>query len=165
MRQQLTAIVLSGAVMLAGTLKAQEVAKVDTREANIKSYVNLLRQDLKKGKVAVLTEMMELTPEEASKFWPIYNDYDKELSRLGDERIALIRTYAENYGSMPDQKITDIAHKVLNLESRRTDLKKRFFDRMRQSVSAKTAGRFLQVENQLLMIIDLQVASSLPIVE
>ena len=46
--------------------------------------------------------MMELTPNEASKFWPVYNDYDKELSRLGDERLALIRIYADNYGAMTE---------------------------------------------------------------
>ena len=109
--------------------------------------------------------MMALTPEEASKFWPVYNEYDKELSRLGDERVALIKDYAENYGSMSDQKVVEIGRKSLDLESRRTAIKKKYFDRLSQTVSPKTAGRFLQIESQLLMIIDLQVASSLPIVD
>ena len=154
-------------VILFSTLSAQQTsaAKTETEEANINSYINLLRQDVKKGKVAVLTEMMELAPDEASKFWPVYNDYDKELSKLGDERVALLRDYGQNYGTMTDQKIAEIGRKALDLEARRTDLKKRYFERLLKTVSARVAGRFLQIENQLLMLLDLQMASTLPIVE
>jgi hypothetical protein len=160
-----TVIVMAGALIFVSGLTAQDAAKATSQEANIKSYINLLRQDVKKDKVSILTELMELTPEQAAKFWPVYNEYDKELTRLGDERIALIRIYAENYGSMSDQKVSEIGRKVLDLEAKRTDLKKRYFDRMSQAVSPKVAGRFLQIENQLLMILDLQVSSMLPIVE
>jgi hypothetical protein len=158
-------LTIGGIVLLAAGVNAQDAAKASTEETNIQAYVSLLRQDLKKGKVAILTEMMELTPDEASKFWPVYNDYDKELTKLGDERVALIRTYAENYSNMTDQKVTEIARKALDQEARRTELKKRYFERFSKAVSPKTAGRFLQIENQLLMLLDLQMASSLPIVE
>jgi hypothetical protein len=159
-----------GAVLLSagfaqGQAQAQEVTAKTTQEANIQSYVSLLRQDIKKGRVSILTELMELTPEQAAKFWPIYNEYDKELTKLGDERVANIRMFAENYASMPDAKITEIAHKALDIQARRTDLMKRYFDRMSQAISPQIAGRFLQIESQLQSILDLQIASSLPIVE
>ena len=160
-----TFLTIGGIMILTARIDAQDTVKASNEETNIQAYISLLRQDVKKGKVAVLTEMMELTPDEASKFWPVYNAYDKELTRLGDERLAVIGVYAENYSTMTDQKIGEIARKVLDLEARRTELKKRYFDRFSQAVSPRTAGRFLQIENQLLMIIDLQVASSLPIVE
>jgi hypothetical protein len=137
----------------------------ETKEANLKTYVNLLRKDLKRDKVAILTELMELRPEQAAKFWPVYNEYDKGLTKLADERIALIRMYAENYGSLTDQKVTHIATGLLDLEGRRNQLKKQYFQRMSQAVSPKLAARFLQIENQIEEIIDLQIAASLPIVE
>ena len=137
----------------------------ETKEANLKTYVNLLRKDLKRDKVAILTELMELNPEQAAKFWPVYNEYDKGLTKLADERIALIRMYAENYGSLTDQKVTHIATGLLELEGRRNQLKKQYFQRMSQAVSPKLAARFLQIENQIEEIIDLQIAASLPIVE
>jgi hypothetical protein len=163
--KRFTVVTIGTVMVLAGALHPQDAVETKNREANIKTYITLLRQDIKKGKVAVLTEMMELTPEEASKFWPVYNEYDKELTRMADERLALIRVYAENHGSMTDQQVTEMGRKVLDLESRRTELKKRYFDRLSQALTPKIAGRFLQIENQLLMILDLQVASSLPIVE
>jgi hypothetical protein len=148
------------------TVMAQAASTAEkNREANLKAYVDLLRKDLKKNKVAILTEMMELGPEEASNFWPVYNEYDKALTKLADERVALIRMYAENYASLTDQKVTEIALGMLDLEGQRNELKKEYFQKISQALSAKVAARFLQIENQIEKLVDLQIASSLPIVE
>jgi hypothetical protein len=147
-------------------LWAQEkTATNETQEANFKAYVELLRKDLKKDKVSILTQMMELSPEESAKFWPVYNNYDKELTKLADERIAFIRMYAENYGSLSDEKITQIANGMLDLESRRIQLRKQYFQIMSKSLTPKLAARFVQVETQIEKLVDLQIASNLPIVE
>jgi len=137
----------------------------ETQEANFKAYVELLRKDLNKDKVSILTEMMDLGPEEAAKFWPVYNTYDKELTKLRDERVAFIRMYAENYSSLSDEKVTQIANGLLDLEIRRIQLRKQYFKTMSQTLSAKLAARFVQIESQIEKLVDLQIASSLPIVE
>jgi hypothetical protein len=137
----------------------------ETREVNLKAYVDLLRKDLKKDKVSIITQMMELAPDEASKFWPVYNQYDQELTKLGDERIAFIRMYAENYGSLTDQKVTQIANGMLDVEGRRNALNKKYFQKMSQVLNPKLAARFLQVEHQILLLVDLQISASLPVVE
>jgi len=136
-----------------------------TQEANFKAYVELLRKDLKKSKVSILTEMMQLGPDESAKFWPVYNNYDKELTKLADERVAFIRMYAENFASLSDEKITQIANGLLDLEGRRVGLKKEYFQNMSKTLSPKLAARFLQVENQIERLVDLQIAANLPIVE
>ena len=152
---------LAGLLVLAQAPPTAE----ETKEANLKTYVDLLRKDLKRDKVAILTELMELSPEEAAKFWPVYNEYDKALTKLGDERIAFVRMYAENYGLLTDQKVTQIATGLLDLEGRRNQLEKQYFQRMSQAMSPKLAARFLQIEDQIEKIIDLQIASILPVVE
>lgn len=145
--------------------QGQQPSPAETKEANLKAYVDLLRSDLKKDKVTILTEMMGLLPDEAAKFWPIYNNYDKELSKLGDERIAFIRMYSENYGSLADQKVAQIVNGMLDVEGRRNQLKKTYFQKVSQGVSPKVAARFIQIESQIERLVDLQIASSLPIVE
>lgn len=153
-------------VCAAATAMAQQApADQQNREANLKTYVDLLRKDVKKEKVAILTELMQLGPDDASKFWPLYNDYDKELTQLADERIAFIRMYAENYGSLADDKASQIVNGLLDVFSRRNALEKKYFQRMSQALGAKTAARFIQVEHQLLLITDLQISASLPVVE
>jgi hypothetical protein len=145
--------------------QAQEVPRSENQEINLETYVALLRQDVNSQKVAIISQLMHFTPEQASAFWPIYTEYSKEIAKLGDEKLAGIKEWAANYGSMSEQKVDEIASKALDLESRRAAVKKAYYERIKKAMTAKTAARFLQIENQLLMILDLQVASSLPAVE
>ena len=135
-----------------------------TEEANLQAYVGLLRKDVKKEKVSIITELMALSPEESAKFWPVYNEFDKALTVLADERIGLIRMYGENYGSMTDQVATKLGLGILDLEAKRNQLKRQYFERMSKALTPITASRFLQIETQLEKIIDLQISASLPIV-
>ncbi len=165
-RIRLTLTALSLAVAVSATAFAQEVpTAAQTQEANMKAYVAMLRKDLNKDKVAILTELMQLSPEESAKFWPVYNEYDKALTKLKDERIAFIRMWAENYGSLSDEKVTSIATGLLDVEGRRNQLHKEYFQRLSRVVTVKQAARFLQIENQIEKLVDLQIAASLPIVE
>jgi hypothetical protein len=154
-------------VLPAGALvpAQQRPTPSETREANFKAYVELLRKDLGKEKVNILTEMMEFTPEEAAKFWPLYNGYEKELTKLADERIAFIRMYADNYTTLSDDMTNKIAYGAMDLEIRRVNLRRQYYQEMSKALSVKLAARFLQIETQIEKIVDLQIAASLPVVE
>lgn len=144
---------------------ASPTVAVDGRDVNLRAYVELLRSDVRSQKVAILTEMMNFTEQEDAKFWPMYREYDAELSKINDDRVTLIQDYAKNYEQMTDGAADRIARAALDLETRRQTLKRTYYDRLKSSTSAKTAARFLQVENQLLMIIDLQISAALPVVK
>jgi len=150
---------------LAALAAGQQPTADQTKDANLKAYVDLLRKDVKKDKVAILSELMDLSPEDSAKFWPLYNEFDKALTALADERLALIRMYAESYGQMTNQTATKLANGALDLDVKRTQLKRQYFERMSKALSPVLAARFLQIENQLEKIIDLQIASSLPVIE
>ena len=134
-----------------------------TRALNLTAYAELLRSDVRAQKVAIITEVMGFTDKEDAAFWPIYRQYDLEMARLGDERLAVIAEYAKNYANMNDEIADRLAAKALELESRRQELKGQVYQKVKQALSPLTAARFLQVEHQLLLLIDLQIASSLPI--
>jgi hypothetical protein len=142
---------------------AAAVTADETRETNLRAYTELLRSDIRAQKVAVITEVMEFTEAEDAKFWPVYREYEAELAKVNDDRMALIKDYANNYDTLTDQVADRLAHGALDLEARRTALKTKYYDRLKTVISPKTAARFLQVENQLLLLLDLQIASSLPI--
>ena len=69
-----------------------------------------------------------------------------------------------NYNQMTDQKANELVEKAIQYRKTRNELLAKYYDRVKQSSGAVTAARFLQVEDQLLMVIDLQTASALPIV-
>ena len=139
-------------------------AEPDSRELNLRAYAELLRSDIRAQKVAILTEVMEFDEKQDAAFWPIYREYDTELQKLNDERLGLIQDYAKNFEAMSDEVADRIAKGVLDLEGRRNALKQKYYERVKQALSSKMAARFLQVENQMLMLIDLQISASLPVV-
>jgi hypothetical protein len=120
---------------------------------------------MKKEKVSILTQMMQLGPAESAKFWPIYNEYDQALTKLADERVALVRTYADKYSSLDNATATKIAMGSMDVETRRIDLRRQYFQRLSQALNPKDAAKWLQIESQIEKVVDLQILSSLPIVQ
>ena len=150
-------------LLAAQTPKARDVT--DTREVNLRAYAELLRSDLRAQKVAIITEVMQFTEAEDAKFWPVYREYETELSKVNDDRLALVKEYAANYEKMTDAAADRLARGALELEARRHALKLKYYDRFASTLPLKTAARFFQVENQILLILDLQIAASLPVVQ
>src|SRR5262245_16348077 len=150
---------------VAAQAQSPPASERDSKALNLAAYAELLRSDVRTQKVAIITEVMGFTEAEDAAFWPIYREYDAEMSKLGDERVAMIAEYAKNYEQMSDDVADKLATKALDLEARRQAVKAKYYDRVKKALSAKTAARWLQVEHQLLLIIDLQIASSLPIVQ
>jgi len=155
---------LSFAPNLFSQATSTQPAAADSQQTNIQAYIELLRSNVQTTKTAVLTQTMNLNDAQAAKFWPIYREYNFELQKLNDQKIAGIQDYANNYDNMTDAKANQLALLALDLESQRTALKRKYYEKMRSQLGGVVAARFLQVENQLLMIIDLQIASQLPIV-
>jgi hypothetical protein len=156
-------------LLMAGSVAAQapsgQAGEKETMTLNFTAYAELLRSDVRAQKVAIITELMNFTEAEDAAFWPIYREYDLEMAKLGDERVALIAEYASNYSTLTDATAEKLASKALDLEARRQALKSKYFDRIKTALSPRTALRFLQVEHQLLLLIDLQISASLPIVK
>jgi hypothetical protein len=144
---------------------AQAPDSDQTKTLNLTAYAELLRSDVRTQKVAILTEVMEFTEKEDAAFWPLYREYDVELSKLGDERAVLIAEYARNYSKMTDAIADKLATQALDLEGRRQAVKAKYYDRIKKALSPVTALRFLQVEHQLQLLIDLQISASLPVVQ
>ena len=158
---------LVGAVLVlstAASLGAQ--APVDQRQdttLNLSAYAELLRSDVRRSKVAIITEVMGFTEAEDRAFWPIYRDYDLEMSRLADERVSMIREYAAAFQTLTDERAASLAGKALDLETRRNAAKAKCYEQVKTALSPRTALRFLQVEHQLQLLIDLQIAAALPV--
>jgi len=148
----------------AAPAKPAAPAAPQTETMNLTAYAELLRSDVRAEKVAILTELMEFSEAEDAAFWPVYREYDAELAKLGDERVALIAEYARNYDTLTDDQADSLGKRALDLEARRQAVKAKYYDKVRAALKPRTALRFLQVEHQLQLLIDLQISAALPIV-
>jgi hypothetical protein len=158
-----------GAALVAQTKTSTEshaktAAARTPEELNTQEYIVLLRKDVSGEKATLLGSVMQFDAEDAAKFWPIYRDYDAELNKLNDMRVANIQEYARTYTQMTDAKADELIKNAMTFQKQRDELLGKYYERVKQEVGAITAARFVQVENQLLLIIDLKIASALPVV-
>jgi len=133
------------------------------KEQNLKEYIELLRKDVRSQKSAIVSAVMQLDPDQAAKFWPIYRDYDAALNQLNDLRVANIEEYSRTYTQLTDAKADELVRNALFYQKQRGELLAKYYDLMKQELGGVTAARFVQVEHQLQLIIDLQISSALPV--
>ena len=136
----------------------------DAQKKNIQAYINLMRENVRQNKAEIMGAMMVLSAADAAKFWPIYSDYDAQLTKLNDQRVENIKQYARDYEQMTDEEADQLVQKSLSYQKQRAELFAQTYEKVKQALGAVTAARFAQVEHQLLLIVDLQIASSLPVV-
>jgi len=78
----------------------------DAQKTNIQEYIELLRSDVRQQKAEMMGAVMQLSAADAAKFWPIYSEYDADLTKVNDLRAANIQEYADSYSEMTDTKLT-----------------------------------------------------------
>jgi len=98
-------------------------------------------------------------------FWPIFQEYDAELTKIGDGRVQLIMDYARNYENLSDDQADMLMTKAFELEGQRAVLKKKYFDQMKKAIGARQAAKFYLIENQIQHIVDLPISAELPTVK
>jgi len=126
-------------------------------------YLELLRQDVKTQKVALITEAMSFTDAEGEAFWPIYREYDLESSKLYDGLLALIKDYAANFESMTDEKAKELVKGSFKFQDNELKLRKKYHGKFAKALSPTRAAQFSQIENRISLLIRLQISAQLPI--
>ena len=134
-------------------------------QATPETYLELLRSDVRTARVEILTEALELSDTEGAAFWPIFREYDTELMELGDRRLDLMKSFIASYESITDEQASSFAKESFALQSDRLKLRKKYHGKVSKAVSPKVAAQFIQVENVIGMMIDIQIAAELPLVE
>jgi hypothetical protein len=124
-----------------------------------------LRKDLRGDKTQIIAEAMGFTADEAAAFWPLYKSYEKEQTAVGDEKVAAIKDYAANYDKMTDAKATELIGKVQAIEDKATAEKRGFIKSLQGVLPAKRVARYYQVESRIQLLMDLGLASQIPLVK
>jgi len=144
--------------------QATPSSAASAQDQNIQEYIELLRSNVRQQKAEIMGAVMQLDVDQSAKFWPIYSEYDAELTKLNNLRVANIQEYARNYDQLTDAKADELIQKAFDYRRQRSELLAKYYGRVKASLGAVEAARFLQIEDQLLLIIDLQIASALPVV-
>jgi hypothetical protein len=134
-------------------------------EASIDKSVAFLRQDLRSGKKQAIAASLQLTEAEATKFWPVYDQYAAELTKVGDQRYALIKEYANGYGTLTDSEALSLIKRSLLLDEQVAQLHSKYVPIVNQVLPGTKTATFFQMDRYINALIDVQVAGSIPVVQ
>jgi Spy/CpxP family protein refolding chaperone len=129
----------------------------DASKLNPNDFIELLRKDIRSQKKQIIAENMDLSDAEAEKFWPVYDQYAAELSRIYDTKIALLNDYAENYSSMTGEQAENYIRKRAEVEQSIMQLRLKYMPAFRKVLSGRETALFYQLDWRLGLAIDVEL--------
>lgn len=134
-------------------------------DAQLDQYVNLLRKDLRSAKKQLVAANMTLTDAEATKFWPVYDQYTAELMKLYDTRIALVKEYAANFENLTDAEAKSLNKRAIDNDASFNKLRQKYVPLVAKVLPGKKAALFFQIDKRISLLMDLQTVSEIPLVD
>ncbi len=126
--------------------------------------IEMLRSDVQTAKNDIISHTMQLTATEAAAFWPVYREYARNQRAIADERLQLIKDYARNLDTMDDAKAKDMVQRLSSIESKTVKLRDEYWPKFEKALGARRAAKFYQVDNRLSTMINVQLASEIPLI-
>lgn len=128
--------------------------------------MQILRDKLKADKKLLVASNMELTESEAKGFWPIYDEYQKELQKLNQRLGKVLESYADdNRGkSLTDDKAKKLIDEAVSIEQAEANIKSRFAPKLSKVLPVKKVARYLQIENKIRAVVRYDIAQGVPLV-
>jgi hypothetical protein len=162
----LSGLLFGGEALFAPNDVAQTAQPVVGREnaSSVDQEIAMLRSDLRSTRKQVIAANMKLTDTEAEKFWPTYNQYVTELVKINDAKYALIKEYLQNT-NLTDEQADSLSKRWLAVDESVIQLRLKYIPIFRSALSARGTAQFFQLDRRVQMMIDLQLASSIPLIE
>lgn len=132
------------------------------QEPTIDSTIAVVRASMQADRTALISRGMNFTDKDGAAFWPIYQQYQYERSKLDDRRAAVIKEYTQKYPNLTDAEAKAMAEQMLECESILAELKKKYYKKLNKVLPALTVTKFFQLERRVDLMMDMQVEASLP---
>ena len=162
-------VVVAGACFAAGPQAFAQAASSDQSAAapqsGIDQDIRLLRLDIRSKKKQIIAANLILTDAEATKFWPVYDQFTNDLVKINNDKYAVIKEYAASQGNMTDEQGVSLTNRSIGVELQVAQLRAKYVPIFGKVVSGKTVATFFQIERRVQAMIDLQLASQIPLVQ
>lgn len=159
----ISAVVLCG-ISVSAQQPAQSGSDADQQITIQDKDVEMFRADLRSQRKEIMAQNMTLTTDEATKFWPIFDQYRKEAIKPNDERWALIKEYAANYNNMTEAQAQDYMKRSTEVDQQLLALRMKYVPIMEKVISAKKTALFYQIDRRVDLLINLHLSTTIPMV-
>jgi len=168
MKKAILLLVVAGAFSAAGSRTFAQTSSQNpsaNSQTAMDQNVQLLREDLRSKKKQLIAANLTLTDTEATKFWPIYDQYTAELVQINNEKYAVIQDYVKSWGNMNDAQALDLTKRSLAVDAKVTALRTKYVPIFNGVLPGTKTATFFQLDRRIVMMIDLQLTSQFPLVQ
>jgi hypothetical protein len=155
-------VTMLAALLMASGAIAQTAT---TDQSGTDTDIALLRSDVQAQKTDIIGKTMQLNDADAKAFWPLYREYTNKQQALGDQRVSVIKDYSAEYDTLTDSQADGLMDRMLKFDKSRNELRAQYYPKFKKAIGAKQAAKFIQVDNRLTLLVDLQIANAIPIVQ
>jgi hypothetical protein len=150
---------LGSLVVVLMLLAAPALAQQTGGETNME----IVKQKIHADKKLLVAQNMGLSEEQGKKFWPLYEDLQKDLGKLNDRKLALIQDYAANYENMTDATAKKQLGELLTIQGDRVRVLKSYVPKFEKVLPAKLVARYFQIENKIDAVVSYELAARIPL--
>jgi len=146
---------------------AQEAASAPKVSADkvTDDTIQLMRQDVRSQRKKIIAANLPLTETEAVKFWPVYDRFVVDHSKIYDTRYGLIKEYAQNYNTLTDEQARNLMKSWITTEEQMAELRLKWMPEFEKVISPKKTAMFYQIDRRLGYMVELQLSSQIPLVK
>jgi hypothetical protein len=129
--------------------------------------MQILRDKVKADKKLLVAANMELTESEAKGFWPVYEEYQKDLTSINQRIVKLIESYAADYrgNTLTDEKAQQLIDEMVAIEHIDGALQQSYAPKLNKVLPPKKVARYLQIENKIRAALKYDLAANIPVVQ
>ncbi|MBT5858885.1 MAG: hypothetical protein HOH88_03360 [Flavobacteriales bacterium] len=106
------------------------------------------REKIESQKIAFITNQLDLTSEEAQVFWPVYNEFSKEMKSLHNEKKENSKEIRKNIENMSDSEIAKVLEKIFVIEQKELDVKKKYNLKFQKILSTQKVAKLYRAERE-----------------
>ena len=155
------AVLVAPAFFTYPSLNAQEVTRTSVSDQE----VELMRQDLRSQRKQIIAANIKMTDVEAEKFWPIYDQYAADQRKAYDVHYGLLKEYAANIDKLTDAQALSLTKRWTEADTEKAQLRTKYYPAFEKVIGGKRAARVCQLDRLLTLMIDVQIASDVPLIK
>ena len=139
------------------------VAQVNEKFADMSDEIASVRSVAQSDRKTIVDHAMQLTPQESTAFWPVYNKYREEVTGVNNQLVKVITDYAAQRDTLTDAQANKLVTDYLAYEQNALDLRKKYLKQFTAVLPMTKVARFYQIENKLDVVQRLGLASEIPL--
>ena len=142
---------------------AQQARVVSTPPTSIDEVLVAVRADLQGERSDIMAKNLTLTSEQAAKFWPLFETYQKEQNVIMDEQLKGIQRFIETFDTLDDATALGLAHAHLDRDARMSALRQKWLAEFQKALNTKLAVRVMQIDRRLSLAHQVMFSSKIPL--